>query len=173
MGDFMSTVRVKILNLLKPVLICYQSQKHNRKKFLAWYLQVFKRYSNLKISKFWFFSWNGNFHDFLTQKFELFCIAHCMGKSSQIWCRMSMNFCECVANILDIWSWQCIFESLNLRDGHPKKFGFKLKILFVLVPFNPFFKSYGRSINWKIWWMIKLLGKVKKIHKCHMLFYQS
>ena len=114
MGDFMSTVRAKILNLLKPVLICSKSQKNNRKKFLAWYLQVFKRYSNLKISKFWFFSWNGNFHDFLTQKFELFCIAHCMGKSSQIWCRMSMNFCECVANILDIWSWQRTFASWHL-----------------------------------------------------------
>ena len=43
MGDFMSTVRVKILNLLKPVLICSKSQQNNRKKFL---------YSNPKISKF-------------------------------------------------------------------------------------------------------------------------
>ena len=57
-----------------------------------------------------------------------------MGKSLQIWYRMSMNFCECIVNILEIWSLKCIFESLNLRDGHPKKFGFELKILFVLVP---------------------------------------
>ena len=64
----MSIVRAKILNLLKPVLICLKSQKTTEKIF----------------------------HDFLTKKFELFCIAHCMGKSSQIWCRMSMNFCECV-----------------------------------------------------------------------------
>ena len=56
-----------------------------------------------------------------------------MGKSLQIWCRMSMNFCECIVNILEIWSLKCIFERLNLRDGHPKKFGFELKILFVLV----------------------------------------
>ena len=120
----------------------FKITKEQQKKFLAWYLQVFKRYSNLKISKFWFFSLNRNFHDFLTQKFELFCIAHCVGKSLQIWCRMSMNFCEYIVTILEIWSLKCIFESLNLRDGHPKKLGFKLKILFVLVPFNPFFKSY-------------------------------
>ena len=46
MGDFISTVRAKILNLLKPVIICSKSQKNNRKKFLAWFLQVFKRYFN-------------------------------------------------------------------------------------------------------------------------------
>ena len=67
-----------------------------------------------------------------------------MGKSLQIWCRMSMNFCECIVNILEIWSLKCIFESLNLRDGHPKKFGLELQILFVIVPFNSFFKSYGQ-----------------------------
>ena len=31
MGDFMSTVRAKILNLLKPVLICSKSQKTKKK----------------------------------------------------------------------------------------------------------------------------------------------
>ena len=66
-----------------------------------------------------------------------------MGKSLQIWCRMSMNFCECIVNILEIWSLKCIFESLNLRDGHPKNLESN-KILFVLVTFNPFFKIYGQ-----------------------------
>ena len=84
-----------------------------------------------------------------------------MGKSLQIWCRMSMNFCECIVNILEIWSLKCIFESLNLRDGHPKKFGFELKILFVLVPFNLFFKSYGQC---KLENMVndQIIGKSKK-----------
>ena len=93
------TVKTEILNLLKPGLIFLKYKEKTQKKFLAWYLRMFKSYPNLKISKFWFFSLKGNFHDFLTQKFELFCITHCMGKSSQICCRMSMNFCECVANI--------------------------------------------------------------------------
>ena len=45
---------------------CFNMFNHKKttKNFLAWYLQVFKRYSNLIISKFWFFfSWNGNFHE--------------------------------------------------------------------------------------------------------------
>ena len=84
-----------------------------------------------------------------------------MGKSLQIWCRMSMNFCECIVNILEIWSLKGIFETLNLRDGHPKKFGFELQILFVLVPFNPFFKSYGQ---YKLENMVsdQIIGKSQK-----------
>ena len=54
-----------------------------------------------------------------------------------------MNFCDCDVNILNIWSWQCIFESLNLRDGHLKKFGYEFKILFFSVPLNPSFENYG------------------------------
>ena len=84
-----------------------------------------------------------------------------MEKSLQIWCRISMNFCECIVNILEIWSLKYIFGSLNLRDGQPKKFGFDLKILFVLVPSNPFFKSYGQ---YKLENMVndQIIGKSKK-----------
>ena len=84
-----------------------------------------------------------------------------MGKSLQIWCRMSMNFCECIVNILEIWHLKCIFESLNLRDGHPKKFGFELQSLFVLVPFNPSLKSYG---HYKLENMVndQIIGKSQK-----------
>ena len=35
-------------------------------------MQIFKSYSNLKISKFWFFVLKGDLHDFLTKKLDFF-----------------------------------------------------------------------------------------------------
>ena len=42
----------------------FKIMKKRRNQFLARYMQMLKSYSNLKISKFWLFSVNGNFHDF-------------------------------------------------------------------------------------------------------------
>ena len=39
-------------------------KKKRRNQFWARYMQMLKSYSNLKISEFWLFLVNGNFHDF-------------------------------------------------------------------------------------------------------------
>ena len=66
-----------------------------------------------------------------------------MEKGLQIWCRISMNFCECIANILDIWSWQRTFANWHLWYTRVWNFGKNIKILFSLFHFEPFFEKCG------------------------------
>ena len=76
-----------------------------------------------------------------------------MGKSSQIWCRMSMNFCECVLLQVDI----------SDTSGF-KILGKIVKLYSYCVILIPFLKRV-ESPNWNKWQIYKVLEKVKKTHK--------
>ena len=69
-------LKVKILKLLKMGFHGSKSAPKYNSRVLEQNIQSFISYSQLKIRKFWFFSRNINFHDFLTQKRETFCITH-------------------------------------------------------------------------------------------------
>ena len=69
-------LKVNILKLLQMGFSGSKSAPKYNPRVLEQNIQWFKSYNQLKIRKFWFFSKNNNFYDFLTQKRETFCITH-------------------------------------------------------------------------------------------------